>query len=110
MTLKEIAAEAGVSVSTVSRVINMKRAAVARPEIQNRIWGNCQPQWLYAECPCGGTQAQSEPETESTEAALGSIACLFARTPQSIDDPFSRSLRGMLRSRHLKTDITYNAP
>lgn len=38
MTLKEIAKEAGVSVSTVSRVINRKGPHVARPELQNRIW------------------------------------------------------------------------
>ena len=37
MTLKEIAAEAGVSISTVSRVINKNSTKVASPEVQTRI-------------------------------------------------------------------------
>ena len=38
MTLKEIAKEAGVSVSTVSRVINQENTKAASPEVQARIW------------------------------------------------------------------------
>ena len=38
MTLKEIAQEAGVSISTVSRVINQGNSNVASKEVQNRIW------------------------------------------------------------------------
>ena len=37
MTLKEIAKEAGVSVSTVSRVINNNSKAASK-EVQDRIW------------------------------------------------------------------------
>ena len=92
MTLKEIAAEAGVSVSTVSRFINMKGPHVARPEIQNRIWEIVSRSGYTPNVHAVGLKRQSEPETESTEAALGSIACLFARTPQSIDDPFFSQL------------------
>ena len=38
MTLKEIAAEAGVSISTVSRVINKSSKCPASQEVQDRIW------------------------------------------------------------------------
>ena len=38
MTLKEIAREAGVSISTVSRVINKNSTNVASKEVQDRIW------------------------------------------------------------------------
>lgn len=38
MTLKEIAKEANVSISTVSRVINQKNTKAASPEVQERIW------------------------------------------------------------------------
>ena len=38
MTLKEIAKEAGVSVSTVSRVINQENTKAASPKVQARIW------------------------------------------------------------------------
>ena len=38
MTLKEIARQANVSVSTVSRVINKKNTKAASPEVQERIF------------------------------------------------------------------------
>ena len=38
MTLKEIAKEAGVSISTVSRVINKNSTNAASKEVQDRIW------------------------------------------------------------------------
>ncbi len=38
MTLREIAAEAGVSISTVSRVINKSGKCPASQEVQDRIW------------------------------------------------------------------------
>lgn len=93
MTLKEIAAEVGVSVSTVSRVINMKGPHVARPEIQNRIWEIVSRNGYTPNAHAVGLKRQSEPEAGRTgEEPLGSIACLFARTPQSIDDPFFSQL------------------
>lgn len=38
MTLREIAAEAGVSISTVSRVINQNTKSPVSKEVQDRIW------------------------------------------------------------------------
>ena len=38
MTLKEIAQKAGVSISTVSRVINNQNSKAASKEVQDRIW------------------------------------------------------------------------
>ena len=38
MTLKEIAKEAGVSISTVSRVINKNSTSAASKEVQERLW------------------------------------------------------------------------
>lgn len=38
MTLKEVAARAGVSVSTVSRIINSADGSFARKETQDRVW------------------------------------------------------------------------
>ena len=38
MTLKEIAQEVGVSISTVSRVINNTSSKAASPEVKERIW------------------------------------------------------------------------
>ena len=38
MSLKDIAAEVGVSISTVSRVLNTDNPSAARPELQRKIW------------------------------------------------------------------------
>ena len=38
MTLKEIAKEAGVSISTVSRVLNQANTKAASAQVQERIW------------------------------------------------------------------------
>lgn len=38
MTLKEIAEQANVSISTVSRVINQKKPGAASAEVSERIW------------------------------------------------------------------------
>ncbi|MGI6124084.1 MAG: LacI family DNA-binding transcriptional regulator [Acetivibrionales bacterium] len=89
MTLKEIAKEAGVSVSTVSRVINKKGAHVARPEIQNKIW-----EIVSRAGYVPNKNAQNLRKNVKTAKSDGPypIACLFARTPESINDPFFSKL------------------
>ena len=85
MTLKEIAQEAGVSISTVSRVINQGNSNVASKEVQNRIWEIVRrtgyiPNSNARNLKNGMTSVMTEPSR--------SIACLFARTPDAITDPF----------------------
>ena len=85
MTLKEIAQEAGVSISTVSRVINKNASGVASKEVQNRIWEIVRrtgyiPNSNARNLKSGGNFSSTEPSH--------SIACLFARTPEAITDPF----------------------
>lgn len=84
MTLKEIAKEAGVAVSTVSRVINKKSTNVASKEVQDKIWEIVRrtgytPNSSARSLKCGTSPALT--------AAPGSIACLFARTDDPISDP-----------------------
>lgn len=89
MTLKEIAKEAGVSVSTVSRVINKKGPHVARPEIQNRIWSIVGRTGYVPNENALNLKKSVRAEPAETQSA---IACLFARTPESINDPFFSQL------------------
>ncbi len=89
MTLKEIAKEAGVSVSTVSRVINKKGPHVARPELQNRIW-EIVSRTGYV--PNENALNLKKSSKGGTLEGQQSIACLFARTPESINDPFFSQL------------------
>ena len=52
MTLKEIAAEAGVSVSTVSRVINKSGKSPAGKEVRKRILEIAQRTGYTPQCSC----------------------------------------------------------
>ena len=49
MTLKEIAEQANVSISTVSRVINQKKPGAASAEVSERIWEIVRKKRLYSQ-------------------------------------------------------------
>lgn len=89
MTLKEIAAEAGVSISTVSRVINKSSKCPASREVQDRIWEIVRrtgytPNSSARELKLGSSYGAGSPSK--------SIACLFARVPAREADSFFGSL------------------
>lgn len=84
MTLKDIAKEAGVSVSTVSRVINNTDSKVARPQVRERIWEIVRrtgytPNYSAQNLKLG---------RDSGSTARHSLTCLFARTPNAPQNPF----------------------
>lgn len=89
MTLKEIATEAGVSISTVSRVINKKGPHVASPEVQDRIWEIVSKTGYVPNENAVNLKRRSNPSVTDRSK---SIACLFARTAESINDPFFSQL------------------
>ena len=79
MTLKDIADEVGVSISTVSRVINQKNPHAASPEIQKKIWDAVQRLNYATPTLRNKLIASSTPV----------IACLFARDTKTVtDNPF----------------------
>lgn len=85
MTLKEIAKEAGVSISTVSRVINKSSKSPASKEVQNRIWEIVRrtgytPNVMARDLKRGAS--------DSKVTYSHSIACLFARTTDGVADSF----------------------
>lgn len=89
MTLKEIAAEAGVSISTVSRVINKSSKSPASKEIQDKIWEIVRrtgyvPNSTARDLKMGAV-SPSAPRSHS-------IACLFARVPDAATDTFFSAL------------------
>lgn len=89
MTLKEIAAEAGVSISTVSRVINHSAKSSASKEVQDRIWEIVRRTNYLQENP---SKEPIELPVSSPEEPLHSIACLFARVPDGESDYFFATL------------------
>lgn len=102
MTLKEIAKEAGVSISTVSRVINKKSPHAASKEVQDKIWGIVRrtgytPNKTARDLKLG---ASYQPEALSR-----SIACLFARTEDSKSDVFFSTLARSIEQEAFKRNF-----
>ncbi len=86
MTLKELADLAGVSVSTVSRVINHKNTKVASKEVQDKIWkivreSNYVPNAAARNLKLGNT-------TSGTKLPAKTIGCIYARSTTDMNDPF----------------------
>lgn len=89
MTLKEIAQEAGVSISTVSRVINKNSTNAASKEVQDRIWEIVR---RTGYTPNSTARDLKRGTRLVAEAPSRSIACLFARTTDTATDLFFSSL------------------
>lgn len=89
MTLKEIAKEAGVSISTVSRVINKSSTTAASKEVQDRIWEIVRRTGYTPNSSARDLKKGRRPEGEPVSR---SIACLFARTTDSWSDLFFATL------------------
>lgn len=89
MTLKEIAAEAGVSISTVSRVINQNTNSPVSKEVKERILEIAKRNNYVPKHAKKGTAEASD---SSPAKQLHSIACLFARVPDGTSDYFFSTL------------------
>lgn len=84
-TLKQIASMAGVSISTVSRILNSPDNSFATQEVRDRVWRIVKetgyvPNQSARELKRGRSAARPSPN--------GSISCILGRTRQLDDDPF----------------------
>lgn len=86
MTLKEIANEVGVSISTVSRVINTRTPHAASPEVQQAIWECVRKNGYIPSKKSCKSNANLATNNENSSARV--IACIFARNNMSIGDNF----------------------
>ncbi len=89
MTLKEIAAEAGVSISTVSRVINKSGKSPASQEVQDKIWEIVRRTGYI---PNTTARNLKKGDSQDESKRTNSIACLFARIPDAATDTFFSTL------------------
>ncbi len=89
MTLKEIAKEAGVSISTVSRVVNKNIPGAASKEIQDRIWEIVRKTGYT---PNASARNLKMGENSSIFPPTKAIACLFGKTDDTSSDQFFSSL------------------
>lgn len=88
MTLKDIAREAGVSISTVSRIINGNSTKAASKELQDKIWKIARAGG-YAPNTSAQTLKQKVPVKKTTSP---SIAYLYARSQDAQNDAFFSAL------------------
>lgn len=84
MTLKELAGLAGVSVSTVSRVVNKNDVNAASEQVRNHIWDLVQQTGYIPNPSAQNLKRGFKPDAEEKH----SIVCVFARTPDGKTDPF----------------------
>lgn len=94
-TLKDIAGLAGVSISTVSRVVNGTATKAARPEVQDRIWSAVK-ELNYI--PNAAAQMLKTNLVETPK--LRTIACVFSRALNFQNDPFFSEI-----SRAIETEL-----
>ena len=97
MTLKDIAKEAGVSISTVSRIINGNSSNAASKEMQDKIWSIAR---------AGGyvpnTSAQALKQKSRENLPHHSIACVYARAQDAQNDAFFSTLTRSIEQEALK--------
>lgn len=89
MTLKEIAARAGVSISTVSRVVNSKNVKAASPEVCDRIWQIVRETGYT---PNSSAQSLQQGSASLSPQTKGKIYVIFSRRVDSYIDPFFTEL------------------
>lgn len=93
MTIKEIAALAGVSASTVSRVINHPGSKAAGKEVENKIWQIVR-ETGYVPNPSARNLKLHHSSSAGSGAIPKTIGCIMARTNTS-DPFFSKITRGI---------------
>jgi len=93
MKLKDIALEAGVSISTVSRVLNDKHTNAASKEVQERIWTIVRKHGYVPNDSARNLRKKNQ--DDFTPKKNGHIACLFARTNAFTDIFFSSLARSI---------------
>lgn len=95
-TLKDIAEKLGISVSTVSRVINGNSVKAANSKLQDKIWQTAK-ELNYVPNTAAQLLKRSR---ETNRDSLRTIACVFARADTDQSDPFFSEI-----SRALETEL-----
>ncbi len=97
MTLKDIANTAGVSISTVSRILNGKSSGAASKKVQDRIW-----EIARAGGYIPNASAQALKTGASVKKLNKSIACIYARSTDAKNDAFFSALTRSIEQEALK--------
>ena len=84
MSIREIARRAGVSPSTVSRIVNSKNVSAASPQTQERIWAAVRE---LGYVPNQHARQLKRPELDQ-KPQNQNLDCVYARTIGPYLDPF----------------------
>lgn len=98
MTIKDVAQEAGVSVSTVSRVINSGDTSAASPETQKKIWEAARE---LGYVPNQSARQLRKPKSQAPQN-VQRIDCIFARVIGTNIDYFFEQIMYEIQSELLK--------
>lgn len=109
MKLKDIAARAGVSISTVSRVLNNTHTTAASPEKQELIWKIAQEGGYTPNVLAQNLRKDSQPGKAKV------IYCMIATLPAEYNgDPFYTTLMSVIRMEALQhgyiVEFTFSMP
>ncbi|SET75303.1 transcriptional regulator, LacI family [Lacrimispora sphenoides] len=99
MTLKEVAARAGVSVSTVSRIINSADGSFARKETQDRVWAVIKETGYM---PNQSARNLKRGKTGVQQIPAGTFACILGRAKTLDDDPFFAQLAQVIEQQAME--------
>ncbi|HIU76154.1 MAG TPA: LacI family DNA-binding transcriptional regulator [Candidatus Pelethocola excrementipullorum] len=102
MTLKEIAKEANVSISTVSRVINQKNTKAASAEVQERIWEIVRKSGYSPNATARNLKLGKN--SEEQDKSPKSIACIYARSNTNGSDPFFSQIAKSIEQEAFKSN------
>ncbi len=99
MTLKEIAAQAGVSVSTVSRIINSPDDSFARREVRDRVWAIIKETGYT---PNTNARELKQGKSRTSTSPVGALACILGRTRSLDDNPFFAQLSRVIEQQAME--------
>lgn len=101
MSLKDIAKEVGVSVSTVSRVLNTEGTSAASKELQARIWDTARRQGYVPNATARALKWAADPRPPEVRP----LYCMYACPPQETkDDLFYTLLAGIIEREAFKNN------
>jgi len=103
LTLKELAKIAGVSISTVSRVVNKNDSNAASKEVRDKIWDLVHKTGYL---PNVSAQSLKSSSKHGQQSFKKSIACVFARSEDGKSDPFFSQIYRAIE--HECTKNSYN--
>ncbi|MDR1070287.1 MAG: LacI family transcriptional regulator [Gracilibacteraceae bacterium] len=107
MTLKEIAARAGVHVSTVSRVLSSADDSFGSREIRERIWAIAREAGYV---PNPNAQALRQKPKRTLSYRKGTLACVLARAKSLEDNPFFAHIARAAEQQALALGYSMRAP